>query len=374
MFRLGSTLTWDANVFRLPDSAPDPQAALGKSGKSDRITAVYVGLTFDKLYSQQRVVLEVTETATRYEKFTSLNFDAFKYRGEWQWHLSPRISGTLRADRSESLIGFEDITQGLQRIVRATSNRGVTVDGWLFGGWHLLGGASETESKSTATFFAQPNFAQSTGEIGLRYVAASQSSVTFTRRSRDGTNTGQAVDPVNFIDSGFSVQESEVMATWIASGRSTLNGRLTRIERRHEHIPQRDFSGVAGELRYSWAPTGKLTLDFSALRNVVAWTPDTSTSYRKEDTLAFTPAWRIGEKTRLRMNAYRTTYDYLGPVVPVAGPLRRDVVQSVQFGADWIPHRAVTLSATVQSDRRSSNDPTFNFKDTIASVNLAVKF
>ena len=322
--RLSRHVTWDTNVFRLSDGAADPQLARGITGKSDQIATTTVGLSVDKAYSLQQFRFNVSQVATRHDKFSTLDRDAFNYTALWQWQLTPRISGALSADRAESAISFLD-TQDLQRNVAVTVNRNATVDGWLFGGWHLLAGISETRRESTGTFVASPSNTQTNGEFGLRYIAASRSSVTATRRLRNGVNTGQAVDLVNFIDSAFKVTESELNAAWIVSGKSTLNGRLTRIERRHKHVPQRDFSVVAGELGYVWAPTGRLSVSVSALRAVAPFTPSTSISYRIDDTLAFAPAWRVTDKTTLRMRAYRQVSDFAGAVVPVAGSPRRDM-------------------------------------------------
>jgi len=96
MALIGSSITWDSNVFHLPDSV-DPQAQLGRPAKSDRISATYAGLRVDKPYAQQRFLLELTGTAYRYDNFSFLDFNALQYQGSWQWHFTPRVSGTLAA-------------------------------------------------------------------------------------------------------------------------------------------------------------------------------------------------------------------------------------------------------------------------------------
>ena len=106
--RLTSTVTWDANLFRIPEGAPDPQLTRGISGRSDRFVATQIGLRFDTSFSQQTLTLDAGATATRYEKFGMLNRDALNYLGAWDWRLGPRISGKLSANRSESQVSFED--------------------------------------------------------------------------------------------------------------------------------------------------------------------------------------------------------------------------------------------------------------------------
>ena len=370
--RLLSANTWDANVFRLPASAPDPQLAQGHAGKADRYNALTLGLRFDKSYAQQHFLVDLSRTETHYDKFNSLDRNSLSKRAQWDWRLGSRLSGVLSTDRYESVVGFED-TAGTQQIVTSTTNRNFSADWWMTGGWHLLAGLSELERKNSASFAASPSTSQTGGNLGLRYMANSGNTVTFATRSNRGTNSGQVVDLVNFIDSGFTMREAELNGTWIASAASTLNARLTRIERRHEHVPQRDFSRYAGELGYAWTPTGKLSFNAFARRNVVPWTADTNASFRVDDTLSFAPSWQIASHTTLRMSASRLTNSFLGPVIPI-GPSRRDVTRSLLVGADWLPHRSVTLSASWRRDHRSSTDAAFQFDDTVVTVNAALKF
>ena len=127
MALIGSSVTWDNNVFHLPSSV-DPQALLGKPTKSDRISATYAGLRVDKPYAQQRFLLELTETAYRYDNFSFLDFNALQYQGSWQWHFTPRVSGTLAADRTEALVNYTDFRDPSTRNVRTVDNRLLSVD------------------------------------------------------------------------------------------------------------------------------------------------------------------------------------------------------------------------------------------------------
>jgi exopolysaccharide biosynthesis operon protein EpsL len=371
--RLSSVISWDSNVFRIPDTSPDPQSSRGVSGRSDRIATSTVGLRFNKDYAQQSLSLELSQTATRHDRFESLNRDAFEYRGSLRWHLTPRVSGVLSTSRTESLVSFED-TQGVQQIVRVTTNRSATLDGWLFGGWHLLAGATETRTSSSQTFAAQPDSRQAGGEFGLRYVAPSQSTISIVRRSLDGTNIGQNVDLVNFRDSGFTTQETEVNASWVATGRSTFGGRLMRTSRRHEHVPERDVSATIRELRYAWVPTGKLSFSLSAARNITPFLLGLQSSYRVDDSVELAPVWRMTEKISLRLNASRRTAEFLGAIGPTAGLPRRDAVRSIEFGANWSPHERVSLRANLSRERRTSTEAAAHFEGSIATVSATLTF
>src|SRR5213594_4402897 len=249
MALIGSSVTWDNNVFHLPSSV-DPQALLGKPTKSDRISATYAGLRVDKPYAQQRFLLDVTGTAYRYDNFSFLDFDALQYQGSWQWHFTPRVSGTLAADRTEALVNYTDFRDPSTRNVRTVDNRLLSVDAWLFGGWHLLGAARQQAAKNSAQFVQLGSSRVTGGEGGVKYVAGSGSSVTFNLRSVVGHFTDRVADPVTLVDDGFRRSESELLATWIVTGKSTLDGRLARVDYHSSHFAERDFTGSAARLGY----------------------------------------------------------------------------------------------------------------------------
>jgi exopolysaccharide biosynthesis operon protein EpsL len=370
--RLGATATRDDNVFRLPESAPDPQLARGIQGKDDRVTSAYVGVGLDKAYSQQRFTLEATESATRYEKFSSLDTEAFNYRGEWQWRFTSRLSGTLSADRRESLALFNETGLDVQPNEVTVTNRRLGLVASLFAGWQLLGGAGESKRKNSRPFLAQPDTRESNVEAGVRYTAPSQTALTFMRRLRRGSSVRDSGDALTFGTGGFEVYETEVSVSWLVTGRSTLNGRLTRIDRHLVEAPQRDFSGTGVELSHRWNLTAKLSLLSSMQRTLTPFVVDTRASYRVDDTLAFAPTWQATTKLGFGVRGYRQETQFRGAVTPLSAPAREDVIHGVAATADWALHRILTLNASLRRERRASNEAPFNFEATIANVGAAV--
>jgi exopolysaccharide biosynthesis operon protein EpsL len=378
--RLDASTMWDSNVYRVPDSAPDPLLAQGITGKSDRISTTTFGLVIDKAYAQQRLQLDVSQTARRYANFTTLNTDALQYRGAWLWSLSPRISGTLSADRAENLVPFADQTSTLrptQPNLRVTNTRNFNLDGWLFGGWHAVLGAINTESRTSQVFLAQPGYSSNTGELGLKYIATSGSSITATTRSTRGRNiyVGDGLEVGNLPKDEFSMRETEVMAKWMISGKSNLNGRLTQVARSYEFLGHRDFSGTSGELGYLWEVDGRLQYSLTASRKILPWTTGLEASYRIDDSFAFAPSLRIGESIMMSMVVSRTESDFQGPLFPLTGPPRHDSLNIGGLSVIWSPPvRHLKLSASVQRERRTSNAIENNFDATTGTLNASLTF
>jgi exopolysaccharide biosynthesis operon protein EpsL len=370
-FVTGGSITHDSNLFRLPSSI-SPQTALGSSTKSDTIATAYAGLRIDKPYAQQRFQLDLTETLYRYDNFSHLNFNAFDYRGAWLWHLTPKLSGTLSAERTQTLVPFEDYQRlSRQRNVRDNENRTFNLDWWAFGGWHLLLGVSSIEQKSESPFLAEADFDLIDYQGGVRYESAAGNSIAFVQHWRDGDYANRIPDQVNLIDSSFRESESEFRLNWKISGHSSLGGRVGWLERRHDAFPQRDFSGVVGELGYGWTPTGKLRFYLAAKRNIDALV-DLFSSYRVNNTFLFTPSWRATEKLTLSLPLARIDSDFRGAVAP--GVSRSDTLHSIKLNADWVPTRNISLSAGVQKAERSSNIPTADFDTSIVYIRGGFRF
>ena len=372
MALIGSSVTWDNNVFHLPSSV-DPQALLGKPTKSDRISATYAGLRVDKPYAQQRFLLDLTGTAYRYDNFSFLDFDALQYQGAWQWHFTPRVSGTLAADRTEALVNYTDFRDPSTRNVRTVQNRLFSVDAWLFGGWHLLGAARQQAAKNTAPFIQLGSYRVTGGEGGIKYVAGSGSSVTFNLRSAAGHFTDRAADPVTLVDDGFRRSESELLATWIVTGKSTLDARLARVDYRSSHFAERDFTGSAARLGYRWLPTARLSLNLAVSRDLQPWQDDFG-SYRVDTRLSFGPRWQLGARTALALTLDHVASDFRNPVVPFAGPERRYAFRSAQLALDWQILRNVTIKASLQRSLQTSTDPTVPFSATVATLDASLMF
>jgi len=185
-------------------------------------------------------------------------------------------------------------------------------------------------------FLAEGDVELAGAEAGVKYLAASGNAVALVHRSREGDYLNRVVNPATFFDNAFREDETELRANWAPSGKSSLRGRLGWLKRKHDHIPQRDFSGAAGELDYVWTPTGKLRLEFGARRALAAWW-EAAASYRVNDTLSFTPTWQAGAKTAVRLRLEHTTSDYRGAVVPLAAAARSDRLRSAQLALDWAP-------------------------------------
>jgi len=360
---VGTSETWDSNIFRLNDSA---------GPKSDRLNATYVGLRVDKPYAQQRFLLDITETAYHYKNFSNLNFNALQYRGAWQWTVTPRVSGTLSADRSESLVNYADFRSTTQRNLRIGENQQASIDALLFGGWHLVGAAFHQQSRAEIAFQV-PSYRATGGEGGIKYLFLSGNSAALNLRSTNGSYINQPLDPVVLTDDGFRRSETELLGTWTASGHSAFDGRLAWVDYRSNHFSERSFSGAAARLVYRWTPSAKLSFGFSAAQDVYPW-QDSSASYRVDRRLSVGPTWQAGPRSSVRMSLDQVSAGYRQPLPGFAGPEHHDTTRIALLGWDWKAWRNLSVNVSVQHTRRTSTDASFEFHDTVTLVGASLLF
>ena len=361
MLRAGASFGWDSNIFRQP------------SAREERIRSGYIGLRVDKVYAQQRVRLDVTETAYRYHNFRHLDFNALDYIGAWTWHLGPRIEGSLSASRAESLADYSELSNPGELNVRTTENFLASADAWLFGGWHLVGGLSGVQDRYSVPTPHQGSYRADGVEAGARWVAPSENWLAFKLRSLEGRYTDRALDPVALIDDGFQRRETEALAAWRFTGKSSLDARAAWIDYRSNHFAERDFSGIAARLRYLWAATARISLSVQFNREMEPWQDDAA-SHRVENRLTLGAAWQPAARTTLSVDASRAASDFRDPVPGFTGTPRNDLEHRLQVQAEWRALRKLSLNAAAQRYRRSSSDPAANYRGSQFTAGASLLF
>jgi exopolysaccharide biosynthesis operon protein EpsL len=361
MVHLGGSVASDSNPLRQP------------AARADRVTTVYAGLRVDQSYAQQHFLLDITRTTRRYARLSRLDFDALDYRGLWDWRLGRRWSGTLGTERSQSLADYSEFRDSSRRNVLTAQRTFLSVDSWLFGGWHLLGGLQQQEHKYSVPFQQRGNYRASGGEAGVAYLARSGSSASFKLRQLDGRYLDRSLDPVALLDDGFKRSEDELSVAWAASARSTVDGRIARVDYRSNHFAQRDFSGTAAALGYRWLPAARLTLNLGASRDLEPWS-DQIASYRVVERIGLGATWQIAARTALRLSLARQASDFRNPLPAFAGAARVDVLHSAQLALEWNLRPNVALNASLQRLRQSSTDPAAQFEARVASLGASARF
>jgi exopolysaccharide biosynthesis operon protein EpsL len=360
MLHVGGSLAWNTNPLRQPEAV------------SDRISTLFLGLRVDRAYAQQRLLLDVTTTAYRYDRLSYLDFDALNYSGLWAWRLGRRWNGTLGAERSESLVNYSEFGDPSVRNVLTQERAFASAEAWLGGGWHLRGGLERLTQKYSVPFPQRGNYEAGGADAGIEYVARSSSTAGLKVRALEG-QFDRPLDPLARLDDGFKRLETEASLLWVITARSSLDLRAGWLEYDSNHFSERDFSGPVGAASLRWTPGARLLFRLHATRALEPWA-DQNASYRAVDRKGLEARWQLAERTALRAAYERQDADYRNPLPGFTGPTRFDALRSGLVGLEWRALRNIVLDASLQRQRQSSSEPGARFEARVATLSASVRF
>ncbi len=369
----GSSVMYDDNVFRLPSSA-NTAALIGRSSGSDTITSTVLGLNVSKPYSLQRFDLDVSVADFRYKNFEHLSYTARSYSAAWRWSVTPGLHGNLSSSRKESINSFSDYLSYGAKNLRTDDDRRFDADLELGAGWHVLGGVFQNRRTNSELFVQEGDTTLTSSEAGVRHAFASGSSLTFLNRTGHGRfdNRSQPNSAL-LLDNKFDQTENEVRLKWPITSKTTLDARVARLERNHEHFSSRDYSGNVGALNLDWDITAKTHISGGWTRELSSY-QSLNSSYSITDRFTLNPVWQTSVKTALRFRYDIARRNYFGAVTATSVGDRSDSQRTTLIAFDWQPTTSVGLSASIANDRRTSNQPGLDYKDTTASITAQMKF
>ena len=360
----GISVMRDDNLFRVPDNA---------SPKSEDITISSVTLKFNKPYSLQRFELEASYIDYRYQNYSYLSYDAKPYKAAWRWQLTPYLHGNLTTDRSTTLQSFADYSNITRRNLNTTENTRFDGTFDVSPSWHVLAGVSQNDYSNTQITEGQRNTKTNRAEAGLRYTPSTGSSLSYIGRNGRGEYTGLAQSSFTSNFSSFDENENEIRMVWALTGKTRIDARLGYLERNHENLAARDYSGAVGAVNFNWTISGKSMLTAIASRNLASY-QTFNTNYTSTDRIALMPYWQISAKTGLRARYDYAWQDYLGTPGFFDASGRKDTLRTAMISLEWQPLRTATLSATLQNDKRNSNQPGLDFVSNMATVSAQIAF
>lgn len=369
---LGVGSQYDSNLFR--------QFA---NEQSDTVQTTSLTLALSKPFAQQRFTLDATVIDYRYSNNDYLDYKAKNYSATWNWMLTHRLSGTLSSTQTEvqnSFVDYRALTPQNLRNIRKTNVNYLGGEWRVKGGWRLVAGLTNNEQSNSETFNAQSSYSLNTWEAGVRYVWPAGTFLQLLQRSGSGEYKDRQLvtfdmQPSPFnpqFDTAFRQTDTEARFSIPLTGKTSLTAKLAHEAREHENFTDRDYAATTGRVDYTWQPSGKLSLVAGLRREVAAFQNYTS-SYYLSDGFNLQPAWQISAKTALRLNYDWQRRNYEGALI--AGfPERRDSLQSIRLGFDWIPVRWATLTTSLQRDSRNSSQENFDFSTNIFSLNARLNF
>jgi len=350
----------DDNLLRLSSA----QAAVADTIQQDTL-----GLKVNWKQGRQQVLLDASTNQTSYSNLTSLGYQATNVQARWNWQLGNSLSGDMGYSRNTSQSSFAELHQAVNNL---NTRQEKFADGaWqIKPGWRLNGGmtqsvysvASNSVLGNEATgYTAGATFTPASGnEIGIR-----------SNRLVQRYPVLQVVSNVP-VDNGFTQEQLLATINWLYSGHIRVNGQAGVVSRAHNQVSMRDFSGKTMHGTLSWQGSGKTQISLSAWDELDAY-DDLVTNSAQSKGASLDAVWSPAGKLSVSVRGQHLKRNFiLNP--NTQAPSRQDTVNSASFSINYQPVRAVNLSASMQTERRSSTLDYIDYADNTINLGMSLMF
>ncbi len=342
-------LTHDSNVLRLSKDMNPLFANTGQKG--DTVNTTHVGASLNGTWSQQHVTAEYTWFKSQYRYFKDFDFNGHTLRGNLDWVLNPGAHGTLGYTEAEGLASFANIQNRepdlvTSRTLYATGNYLVTPR------YRVSAGLQGIQTRHGSALRKVNDIDIESGEVGLSYVTPQDNSVGVVSRIEHGRLPNGTDIAGTAFENSYRQYGVGVMATWILTGHSRFDARIEEVSRKYDQGSQRNYSGPIVKARYTWTPTGKLTVE-AALTRDVGPAEDIQTSFVLITGGYVRPRWNVTDKITVQGNAEYNVWDYRGD--PLVGVNVRHHVRLFGASISYRPTAKILLQSGINREVRTSN-------------------
>ncbi len=392
-FLVGETITYDDNLFRISDSASG-QNLSGSSNRdakrSDMVSTTYVGVTFDKLLSRQKLHADILYNVNRYSHYSTLDYNGLRANANWGWQLGNYLKGSLTYERNRTLVDFGSLNPEDRDNVRDVNTYDrfhASADWWFHPEYSFGAGYSRSTNSYTSVQRQANEYEADAAELNAKFQPKSGNLIGLSLRQTKGTYPNrQPGNPIGGIvdakvDNSFDQTDTEVNGDWRLTGQSRFFGRLGYTTRTHDQISERDFSGMTGRLTYDWAFDGKTNVSIGIRREIGA-VDDIDAAYVLTHGISLNPVWNPTSKISLAAKYDWSKRRYEGDPFRVIGAgtnpslqsVRKDTVNKASVSGTYVPLRSLRLSLTLQHERRSSTREFVPYRDNLASFSAQFSF
>ena len=367
----------DSNLYRT-ETAPQPDKY--------SITGLQAGV--DQPFGRQRFYANGSVRATRYEDIVELNNTGYGLNAGLDWSTIEQLSGGFNVSLNQSLAPYG--ASGNQPLltkknVETDQQASARVQLGLVALVSLEGTLSHRRVGFSANEFAASEYRQNSASLGLNYRPSGLLTLGTALRTTRGDYPNVVL--ANGDSASFSRNDLDLTATWVPSGLSTVNARLSFGRQTSDALSQRDFSGTTGSISWAFLPTGKLSFNTAISRDTGAESGFANTrgvqlngssdNSRLTTSVAFTAAYEATAKIKINAGLRYTRRSLVDEQfvngVAVQSAEGTDSLKSLSLGANYEPSRNWQLGCGAVRDLRLASGGLSN-SYAATNVNCSTQF
>lgn len=336
------------------------------SAVSDNVSSTSLVGGLDLAVGRQRVFGRASIGHVAYSDLKALNHDSHDLTLGVNWETAGNLSGTVALESSRSLADFAAATA----VTGVTSNNLTRSDGARFiarmgtaSRFSLEAGGSTRRVRFDNPDYITRNANIDEGFVGVRYRPAGSLVLGAALRLTRGEYPNfRNPRPGIYTSEGFDKDNIDLTADWPLSGASRVDARLSIGKDKYDTLSARNFSGVTGELRWRWQPTGRSSLvstytrrsgDDASVSLGANLVPYAAAASRVTDIIAVTGEYDVTGKIKARAGLSYSdgTNIALGTT---NGAALAEVITAANLGFVWDATRSIRAGCDVAFRNRAS--------------------
>jgi exopolysaccharide biosynthesis operon protein EpsL len=370
-------ITYDSNVFRLSKHL-DAQNVLGTDHEDDWLSTTQLGFTVDAPYSLQRFQLSYAWLHNRYHRFDQLDYNGHYGRAAWLWSITPELTGDLGYTDTETLANFANLGPPICGVCVTPKDLLRTKQGfanavWFpVATWRLQAGVATVEQTHSDPFQRINDIETVTGVVGASYVTAQDDRLGVEGRFERGKSPHNDLLNLSGTINGYRQNSVGVVGHWVATGHSTLDGRVDYVRREYDQPTTADYSGPLARLAYTWKPTGKITLVSSVYRDIGPIADVQSANFVLVTGVSVKPTWNVTDKIDVGGDAEYNKWDYRGN--QLTGLNYTHWTRTFGANVAWHATQRILITAAYTYEMRTSTLPLADYRDNLFTVSARIGF
>lgn len=377
----GLSVTRDNNVLRVSDGTS--MAPFGGSGKGDTYLRGTLGISFDRLISQQRLQMSAEVDGYKYNNYSEFDNVGYNAAINYDWVIGRPFFGRVGGRIYQYQPAIQD--RGLQTSATDVDRNEVerqTV--YLNGGirftprWSAIAGWDLDRRRNSSSIYQDADADYNTLEGGVRYAPGTGAEFDFVYRRTDGDYRFLQVNGPDLLplltgprSSDFKQDALVLRLSYRPSEDSRLAGRIGYTKRNYDVDPSRDFSGITTGFDVEWAPSGAIKMLVSVARDIEPDESAITATYADARSIALRPTIQATGKIRLL-----PFYQYINRKYAGEGGItdRKDTFHAYGVGVNYEIRRNLTAVFDLRQERRNSNIEVLDFDATIVSLGIQARF
>jgi Putative beta-barrel porin 2 len=222
----------------------------------------------NQTFGRQRLFANAALNHQRFQELKDRNNNGYNFDAGVDWSTVERLSGTVRLYSTRRQTDFN--VGGIVPISLSNLERADDLEFRArLGVVTKLGfeaGVGQRRLRYSAFEFAPRQYDQNYGSLGISYrpsgILGLSAGVGGAKTKYKAPEIGQSVPD--------RARRSDVFvaANWVPTGASTVDARLAYTKQEFDRATSADFGGMTGNLRWTWKPSGRLSLTTVLLRDL----------------------------------------------------------------------------------------------------------